>query len=257
MFDESIFPMAKAEESTEQLQSETQPYYSNDKLFVLSVGGSILVDEKPKTTFIAKFAETINELSREGYKFCLVVGGGKTARNYVAAAKNFGATNYALDKLGIVSSRLNALLLIQALENAYPTVMTDPEKATEVLNQGKIPVFGGLYPGITTDAVASLVAEALDAKFINLTNVDGVYTADPNVEPHAKLLKHMSYEKLLSLIRVADSKPSQHVILDLPCCLIIRRSSIHAAVLNGNNLDNLKNYLRGLDFVGTTISEEE
>ena len=118
-------------------------------------------------------------------------------------------------------------------------------------------MFGGLYPGITTDAVASLVAEALDARFINLTNVDGVYTADPNVEPYAKLIEHMSYEKLLSLIRVADSKPSQHVILDLPCCLIIRRSGIPAAVLNGNNLDNFKEFVRGNNFKGTTISEEE
>lgn len=227
------------------------------KVFVLSAGGSILVTEKPKTTFIAKFSETINELMNEGFGFCIVVGGGKIARSYVAAAKTFGADNFSLDELGIQASRLNAMLLIQTLEKAHPSVQTDVNKAEEILAAGKIPVFGGLIPGFTTDTVAALLAEKLHCDFINLTNVDGIYSADPEHNPRAKFFPEIGYEKLLSLIRLSESKPAQNVILDLPCCMILKRSKIQGIVLDGNDLANFKAALRGEDFKGTVISEKE
>src|SRR3989338_72195 len=128
-------------------------YSSGETIYAVSVGGSLLIEQKPSSSQIAKLAEKISSLHREGYKFALVVGGGKVARNYAASAKALGANNFVQDELGIMITRANALLLVQALEAAHEEVLTDVKKAKHVLEQGKIPVFGGLMPSFTTDAV--------------------------------------------------------------------------------------------------------
>jgi uridylate kinase len=235
---------------------EPQSYSSDKKRFVLSVGGSILFGEKPNTSVISKLAQKINSLHAQGFKMAIVVGGGKVCRNYVASAKSIGANNFALDSLGIQLTRANAFLFIQALDNAFPKVLENVADAKEVIERGKIPVFGGLHPGITTDAVAALVAESIGAEFFNLTNVDGIYSHDPKAHPGAKRFSEIGYEKLISLVRLSESKPGQNIVLDLPCCLVLKRSSIRGVVLDGNELENLESALRGENFNGTVICEK-
>ncbi|AJF60776.1 MAG: UMP kinase [Candidatus Diapherotrites archaeon] len=230
-------------------------YSSGETIYAVSVGGSLLIEQKPSSSQIAKLAEKISSLHREGYKFALVVGGGKVARNYAASAKALGANNFVQDELGIMITRANALLLVQALEAAHEEVLTDVKKAKHVLEQGKIPVFGGLMPSFTTDAVAALVAEELGGVFVNLTNVDGIYSLDPNKSPRAKFFETLSYDKLLSLMKLSESKPAQNIVLDLPCCLILKRSRIKGIVMNGFELENFEAMLKGQDFRGTVIEE--
>ncbi len=270
MFDDSFFEMMnddKEEETREQAPPtenmydssepiETVSYGAPAKIYVLSIGGSIVAPEKLDATFISKLSETIDRLYGNGYRFAIVVGGGKTARNYIAAAKSLGANNFELDRIGIRATRLNAAVLIQGFEKAHNQVLTKIEDASEIIARGKIPVFGGLMPGFTTDAIAALLAESLNAEYINLTNVDGVYSADPKEKPNAKFFDEISYEKLLSLMKLAGSKPGQNLIIDVPTCLILKRSNIPGIVLNGTDLANFENALVGADFKGTRIVTE-
>lgn len=269
MFDEEFFKLYNEEMGENHEDKEQNSASSSEpiktvsyapapkKTFVLSIGGSVIAPEKPDSTFMSKLAQGIEKLHSEGYAFAVVVGGGKTARNYIAAAKSLGAGNYTLDEIGIRATRLNALVFIQAIENSYPEVLTSIAKASEVIARGKIPVFGGLMPGFTTDAIAALVAEALKAEYINLTNVDGVYSADPRENPRARFFKEVSYEKLLSLMKLAGSKPGQNMVIDIPACLILKRSAIPGIVLDGRNLENFENAVRGVDFNGTRIVKAE
>ncbi|MFH1588683.1 MAG: UMP kinase [Candidatus Diapherotrites archaeon] len=253
----------ESQSSSGQYSSNSYSSYSNasngfnaSKLFVISAGGSLFFDGKPDSVKIAQFAQAITELRSRGYSFVIVVGGGKTARNYVSAAKALGANNFELDEIGIQCTRLNASIMINALENAYPSVLTDVKEAKNVILSERIAVFGGLMPGITTDAVSALIAEYLGAiGLVNLTNVDGVYSADPKKSERAKFFPALGYEKLITLLKVSDSKPGQNLILDLPCALIIKRSKIKTYVLNGNDLENFKSMVIGMDFKGTIISE--
>jgi len=273
MFDDEFFKLyneekeeeQKTEETTQNSQEpiETISYgspsayssYSNGKIYVLSIGGSIVAPEKPDSTFLSKLSQCLDRLHSGGYRFAIVVGGGKIARNYIAAAKTLGANNFALDKIGIRATRLNAAIVVQALEKAWPEVLVQIEKAREAIDAGKIPVFGGLMPGFTTDAVAALVAESLKGDYINMTNVDGVYSSDPKDNPRAKYFDEISYEKLLSLMKLAGSKPGQNMVMDVPACLILKRSAIQGIVLDGKDLENFENAVKGLDFKGTRISE--
>ena len=223
--------------------------------FSISIGGSILIDDKPDVDRIAKFSETINRLQQEGYKFALVVGGGKTCRNYQAAAKALGANNYFLDEIGIKVTRINASLLTQTIDNAFQEVLTDVSRVADILSQGKVPIFGGLLPGITTDAVAALIAERMQGTFINLSNVDGIYSSDPRKSAGAKFYPELSYERLVGIIQLAEAKPGQNVVLDLPAALILKRSVIRALFLNGDDLENFESAVRGGSFNGTVVCE--
>ena len=225
-------------------------------VFVLSIGGSLFCPSaKPDPVKISKIAESINRLQGEGFKFAIVVGGGKAARHFVAAAKANGANNFEQDEIGIAVTRANAALFIPLIQNAYPKVLVDAKDAKLVLSQAKVPVFGGLIPSFTTDAVGCLIAESLNATFVNLSDVDGIYNANPKEHENAKLYTRLDYESLVSLLRVAQSKPGQNLVMDLPAALILKRSKLNAIFLNGNDLDNFEAAIKGHEFKGTTVSE--
>src|SRR3989338_447125 len=242
-------------ENAAQTPSGNAP--DSTKTFVVSICGSAVIGDKPNTTLMAKLASLLSPLHKEGCKFAVVVGGGKTAREYIAAAKTLGANNFITDLVAIRVTRANALLLIQALEGAYPEVQTDIVNARAVIDSGRIPVFGGLVPGFTTDTVAALLSEFLGAAFVNLTNVDGIYSTDPKRNRKAARYDKLSYEKLWRLMARSDSRePGSHVVLDSFTCAILKRSKIRGLVLAADDLANLEACLRGNAFTGTTIQDE-
>lgn len=241
--------------SEPQSSSSAPSYYSSSNTFVVSVGGSVLVKGKPDPEAISAISQALNQLIRDGKKLVLVVGGGKIARDYVSAASSLGANNFELDELGIRITRANASLLIPAIDNAFPEIMTDVKKCMEILEKGKTPIFGGLMPGFTTDAVAALLAEYLGATFVNLSNVDGIFTADPAAYPSARLYQELGYDKLLEILSKNTMKPGQNIVLDLPAAMILKRSGLTAFFLNGHDTENFKAALSGMQFRGTVVKE--
>jgi len=239
--------------SSSQTQDSYSSAVSQKKLFVLSVGGSVFFNEKLRAPEIAKFCECINELIREGYEFVIVVGGGRVARVYQAGAKALGANNFELDEVGIAITRTNALLFIYSINDAWHNVLSDPKDAKNVLLLKKVPVFAGNLPGQTTDAVAAIIAELIGADFINLSNVDGVYSADPAKEDHARLFKELSHIKMVSLIKAQAAKPGAHTFIDPHAANILTRSKVKSFFINGSDLGNFKSVVHGLEFKGTIV----
>jgi uridylate kinase len=221
--------------------------------FVVSIGGSSIISDKPDAKLIRNICDTISKLHSQGYNFALVVGGGKIAGDYVNAARELGANNFILDEIGIHVTRLNARLVIQSLEKAHHEVLTELKHSRDIIAQGKIPIFGGMIPGYTTDSVAALLAELLHATFINLSNVKGIFDSDPKSNPEAKMFSKMNYAELLSILSAFENKPRQNLILDVPCALILKRSKIKSLVLEAHNTVNLENAIKGKKFDGTTI----
>jgi uridylate kinase len=275
MFDlfEKFDGTVKKEESSSSAVQEsytsqpTQDSYSSysapaqSKTFVMSVGGSVFFNDKLRAPEIAKYCEVLNELIREGYKFVLVVGGGKVARVYQAGAKALGANNFELDEVGIAITRANALFFTHGIDNAWKEVLTDPKQAKTVMLLNKTPIFGGTIPGQTTDAVGALIAELLGADFVNVSNVDGIYSADPNKEPNAKMYKELSHVKMVSLLKAEASKPGGHSFVDAHAAAILDRSKIRSFFINGSDVENFKSLVRGdPNFKGTlvqTVSSDE
>lgn len=166
----------------------------------------------------------------------VVAGGGKIARHYISAARGFGADEATLDIIGIDVSRLNAKLLISAIGNsAHPSVPRDLEEVTAAAETGSIVVTGGLHPGQSTNATAALIAEKIRAaKFINATDVDGIYDSDPNKNRKAKLFKEISVKECLEILGTENSAAGAYDLMDLVALKVIERSKLQTVVLRSD-----------------------
>jgi uridylate kinase len=221
---------------------------------VLSVGGSILTPEGGEVDYINSLTAILKRYCSNN-KLYLVVGGGPLARKYIGIARALGANEIELDELGIASTRLNARLLITALGSAaYPLPVESYEDALVKAQEFPIIVMGGTQPGHTTDAVAIMLAEYIEAdKFINVTSVDGVYTADPKLEPNAKKLDRLTPDELIKITQRDKHTAGPHIVIDPMAARIIKRSGIVTYVLDGHDLTALENAIMGKTFNGTII----
>jgi len=166
----------------------------------------------------------------------VVAGGGKFARHYISTARSFGSDEASLDILGIEVSRLNARLLILALgDQAYPAVPEDLEQVSKAVTTNRIVVTGGLHPGQSTNATAALIAEKVKAfKFLNATDVDGIYDSDPNKNKVAKLFHEITVKKCIDLLGSEDSAAGAYDLMDIVALKVIERSKIPTVVVKSD-----------------------
>jgi len=204
---------------------------------------------------IKKYGGLFSELKRKGNQLVVVTGGGKNARKYIEATRKLGASEAVCDQIGILVTRLNARLLITSMgDDAYPKVPETIEDLRLYFESGKVIVMGGLQPGHSTNAVTALAAESIGASvLVNLTNVDGVYTADPKKDPKAKKFDEISTDKLLSLISGEEMMAGSYELLDPVSVRIIERSHIPTWIVSGEDPENMLKILKG-KHVGTKIT---
>ena len=220
------------------------------KRIVLKLSGRVF--SMDNTKLLKDYAHFLVKIS----KFCqpvVVAGGGKIARHYISHARSSGADESTLDELGIEISRLNAKLLIYALKNkAYALPPTSLQQVTHAIDSGLIVVTGGLHPGQSTNGTAALIAEKIKAsEFINATDVNGIYSADPNKSKNAKLFKKVDLKKLRSILVKEDSVAGGYDLMDIVALKIIERSKIKTRVIK-SDLKTLEKAIKGKT-VGTEI----
>jgi uridylate kinase len=221
---------------------------------VLSIGGSILTPEGSETEYINSLAALLKKYSVEN-KLYIVVGGGPLARKYISIARALGTNEIVLDELGIAATRLNARLLIAGLGDfAYPHPAETFDEAFIQAKKFPIVVMGGTHPGHTTDAVAVMLGEYVGAdKFINVTSVDGVYTADPKIDTNAKKIDHLTPDELIKITMQSVSQAGPHIVIDPLAARVIKRSGITTYILEGSDLSVLENAIAGKPFNGSIV----
>jgi len=222
---------------------------------VLSVGGSLLNPGKPDFAFINNLASLLKKLKAK-YQIAVVCGGGVPAREDASHIRKIGGSEFLADEAAILSTRMNAMMLLAALgEDAHPVVAESFKKAMNAVNSGKIVLMGGTIPGITTDTDAALLAEGIGAKrIVNLSNVDGVYTADPKKDRNAKKLQNMSFSQLIQLAsRYDERKAGTRFVFDLIACKMIARSGIETHFVYGKKLAEVQNAIEGKKHSGTVV----
>lgn len=223
-----------------------------DRPVVVKVSGKHIEPGKPG--LVAAYARVLRGLWGEGCRLAVVVGGGRVARDYIAAGRELGLSRGLLDALGIEAARLNARLLVYALgEAAYPEPPRSLWEALEAYATGRIVVAGGFQPGQSTAGVAAVLAEALGAKLLVLaTTVEGVYTADPRRDPSARLLRRISYGELRRVLE-QSTEPGRYELLDPLALEVVERSGIPVRVVDGSDPGNVARAVRGED-VGTLVA---
>lgn len=225
----------------------------------LVMGGSILAPAEPDAGFLAKLAEHLMTWSRDRQIF-VVVGGGHPARQYIKAARAAAVPEDLLDRIGIQATRLNAQTLACVLRKSGANVNLEiPHSVAQALRfaeQHDLIVMGGTVPGHSTDYVAvELAVEGKCARFVDATNVDGVYTRDPNKHPDAQFKAELSFEELLGIIEERDWKAAGSPgVIDGPATVLLARNGVPTSVVRGSDLQNLGLAIAGRPFRGTKVA---
>ena len=159
--------------------------------------------------FIASIAEVLKKCREAGVEIGIIVGAGNIWRGRQGGKMD----RVRADSMGMLATTINALALQDTfIQNGLDTkVMTAVEmqtfadryvtrEAVKALEDGKIVIFGcGLgSPYFSTDTAAVLRAAEIEADVVLMAkNIDGIYSADPKVDPTAQKIEDITYSEIL------------------------------------------------------------
>ena len=185
------------------------------KRVLLKISGEALAGEKKfglDFEVITRVCEAIKTCAELDVEIGIVVGGG----NFWRGAQDGGGKieRTRADHMGMMATVMNCLAIADTLEQMgisvrvqtalEITAVAEPYirlRADMHLKNGRVVIFGcGTgCPYFSTDTAAVLRAAEIGAEVILLAkNVDGVYTADPKLDPKAKKLDSISYSEMLA-----------------------------------------------------------
>ena len=180
-------------------------------------GGSLGIDPDVVNAISRQIAEAV----REGVQVGIVVGGGNFFRG--AELSQRGMERSRADYIGMLGTVMNCLALQdfcekQGIETRVQSAITMgqvaepyiPRRAIRHLEKGRVVIFGAGagMPYFSTDTVSAQRALEIkaDAVLMSKSGVDGVYTADPRIDPDARLLSDITFEDALRLgLKVVDA----------------------------------------------------
>lgn len=181
----------------------------------------------------------------------LVIGGGNLFRGSALSAT--GLSRVTGDQMGMLATVMNALAIRDALEqiNLQSRVMSaipvgglvdqySHRKTMYHLRERRVVIFaaGTGNPFFTTDSAGSLRAIEMEADvLIKATKVDGVYSADPEVDPKAERFTHLTYDEVLQ-------RGLQ--VMDTTAICLCRDYQMPIQVFNMHKKGALKNLILGL-----------
>ncbi len=205
-------------------------------------------------------AEIVHARRELGVDVAVVVGGGNIWRGMTGAGA--GMDRAQADYMGMLATVINALALQDTLEQLdQPTrvqsaiqmaQIAEPyirRRAIRHLEKGRVVILAGGVgaPFFTTDTPAALRAAELSAQAVlkgTHSGVDGVYTADPKLDPTAQRLEELSYMDVLNRgLKVMDPT-------SITFCM---DNDLPIVVFDALEPGNLGRVLAGTDGVGTLV----
>lgn len=226
------------------------------KPIVMSLGGSLIVPDKVDPIFLEKFKKTLRK-NYGKYKFIVVCGGGSIARKYIKLLEKQGKSRKEISLAGIRATRMNAKLLTQIFgKEANENIPKSMKEVKDNIKKNKVVFCGALRyaKNETSDGTAAKLAGYLNSEFINITNVDGLYTSNPKEDKNANFIASISWKDFEKMALKIKYRPGQHFVLDQNASIIIKRKKIKTYII-GQDMRNLDNFLRKKKFKGTTISD--
>jgi uridylate kinase len=232
------------------------------KRILLKLSGEQLMGDEgfgidPKV--LDRMALEIGQLVGIGVQVGLVIGGGNLFRG--AALNAAGMDRVTGDHMGMLATVMNALAMRDALErtNISSNVMSaipmsgvvehyDRRRAIRYLKDGEVVIFaaGTGNPFFTTDSAACLRGIEINADVVlKATKVDGVYSADPMLDPSAELFSNLTYDQVLE---------KKLAVMDLTAICLCREHKMPLRVFRMSKHGALLNLVVGGD-EGTLIEE--
>jgi uridylate kinase len=238
-------------------QPDGRPCYGR---ILLKLSGEALMGPQPfgiHEPVVAAIADQLGEIHALGVETAVVVGGGNIIRGL--AASHRGIDRVTGDYMGMLATVINALALQDALEKREVATrvqtaidireVAEPfirRRAIRHLEKGRVVIFaaGTGNPFFTTDSAAALRANEIRAEvLLKATKVDGVYSADPEVDQDAVLLREVTYQEVLE----KDLK-----VMDTAAISLCRDNGIPIAIFNLMTPGNIRRVVCG-EQVGSIV----
>lgn len=227
---------------------------------LLKISGEALAGEQGSGfdfDAIDRFAGEVEEVVSLGVSLGLVIGGGNIVRGSQFARR--GMERVGADYMGMLGTVINALAMQDVLERrgVDTRVMTairmeeiaEPyirRRALRHFEKGRTVIFaaGTGNPYFSTDTAAALRAIQMKADvIIKATKVDGVYTADPKEDPHARRYEEISYR---------DVMLEELGVMDQTAVTLCKENRLPLIVLNIHRPGAVAKAIRG-ERVGTLV----
>jgi uridylate kinase len=240
------------------VSSVPSPLY---KRVLLKLSGEALMGEQQfgvDPAVATRIAQDVGNIHALGVETAIVIGGGNIFRGLAASAR--GMDRATADYMGMLATVINALALQDALEQLglATRVITAIEmravaepfirrRAIRHLEKKRVVIFaaGTGNPYFTTDTAAALRAMEIKAEVIlKGTKVDGVYTADPLLDPAATKYPTISYLQVLE---------RQLKVMDATAISLCMDNKLPIVVFNLREPGNVRRVVMG-EAIGTTVS---
>ena len=227
------------------------------EIIVISLGGSIIIPDKINQNVLRDFKKIINK-NKSRYKFIIVCGGGSIARKYIFSLEKENASIELQSMAGISATRMNARFMSYFFnkdqKKGIPhTILTLENyiKKSEVVFCGAL----DYKPEQTSDTTSAIIANHFNSRFINLTNIDGLYDKNPLKYKNARFIPKISWKDFYEIANKIKFKPGQNFILDQKSSYIIMKNKIKTYIL-GSDMKNLDNFLNNKKGDYGTISNK-
>jgi uridylate kinase len=202
-------------------------------------------------TVVQRLAGEVQDVVASGIQLGLVIGGGNIFRGLAGAAK--GMDRATGDYMGMLATVMNALAFQNALDQRgvsarvlsaipMPTVCEAyvRSKALHHIDAKRVVIFaaGTGNPFFTTDTTAALRAAEMSCEALfKATGVDGVYSADPKLDPKAVRYETLTYGEVLG----RDLK-----VMDGAAIALARDNKIPVVIFSIKEPGNLRLVLEGV-----------
>ena len=210
---------------------------------------------------LRELALEIKSIKDQDVEIAIVVGGGNFIRGKIG--ESLGIERVQADYMGMLATMMNAIAIQSALERVgVPTrVMSAIEmqkiaepfivrRALRHLEKKRVVIFGAGTgsPYFSTDTTAALRASEIKANVILMAKngVDGVYSADPKIDPKAKKYDFLTYMDLIS---------RGLAVMDTTATSMCMDNNIDLVVFNMNEKGNIRRAILG-EKIGTIVKKE-
>ncbi|MBQ7448725.1 MAG: UMP kinase [Paludibacteraceae bacterium] len=231
------------------------------KRILLKLSGESLAGKAKQgidTERLEKYAEQIKAICDLGVEVGIVIGGGNIFRGLSGSKKGFDRVKG--DQMGMLATVINSLALCSALQQegqdcqVLTSIRMEPvgelfqkDKALRYLKEGKVVIMAGGTgnPYFTTDTASALRAIEIEADIMfKGTRVDGVYTADPEKDPHAQKFTEITYDEVYN---------RNLKVMDLTATALCKENNMPIYVFDMDTEGNLEKVIKG-EKIGTRVS---
>tara|TARA_B100001287_G_scaffold86382_1_gene72226 strand:- start:8007 stop:8714 length:708 start_codon:yes stop_codon:yes gene_type:complete len=231
------------------------------KRILLKLSGEALMGNKQfgiDNSRLMQYANEIKQISNLKVEIGIVIGGGNIFRG--VQAEEGGMERTQGDYMGMLATMINSMALQSALESVgvFTRLQSAIEmkqiaepfikrKAVRHLEKGRVVIFGAGTgnPFFTTDSAASLRAIEIDADVIlKGTRVDGIYTADPEIDKNAVKYRKLTFD---------EAYENNLNVMDMTAFTLCKENHVPVIVFNMNEPGNLKKVIEGSE-VGTLVT---